>query len=519
VTLTPDDWLSLQSTGPAPEALNRLLSPLQTPLTDVARGQVIVGGGLAGTLLALRMSRPAEGVSSAQNAHAAESLIVLESRPTLGGRLFQTPPSNPGVSRIDALASQFSAEAIQYCSGPGFELFDPLALEVYERHLRMFLSDTEQEFLDAFVAERLQNAAPLLRHTYVVRKEFTNLSEVISGSSEMLTRKEADILLQMSQGESVSPENDGPFETSAFWQGLAKAQREALTPLLETILGWTLDRTPSSVVYSAVQAFVKSHQSELPAWFLRSSRLELALEVILLSRGVRVMTQAELMRAAVPEKKGEATSVQVADMFAKTPQQMRAQKIAFAIPLMRTLSLLPREQLHAQQSRLVARHRPRSLVWVEYGQWKQALSNQVNSEWLVPGVRIICPVERVQGVLLSNGQLGFFTSIDFEDSLHAQSVREALNRCRKAALRLLSEPHMKAAQQARPAAPGVTLMRERISLMPVGYNLPRNETLPATTEVKMTPAGWFTLGDHFTFAPESWKNVIDSAHAVFQMMN
>jgi hypothetical protein len=130
----------------------------------------------------------------------------------------------------------------------------------------------------------------------------------------------------------------------------------------------------------------------------------------------------------------------------------------------------------------------------------------------------MCPVERVQGALLSHGQLGFFTSIDFEDSLHAQSVREALNRCRKAAMRLLSEPHMKAAQQARPTAPGVTLMRERISLMPVGYNLPRNESVPSTTEVKMSPSHWYTVGDHFTFAPESWRNVIDSTHEVAQLM-
>jgi hypothetical protein len=137
----------------------------------------------------------------------------------------------------------------------------------------------------------------------------------------------------------------------------------------------------------------------------------------------------------------------------------------------------------------------------------------------VAGARIVCPVERVQGACLSHGRLGFFTSIDFEDSLQAQSVREALHRCRKAAMRILSEPHMKAAQQARPAAPGIKLMRERIGLMPVGFNLPRNESVPATTEVRMAPQNWFSVGDHFTFGPESWCNVIDSNREVFQYLS
>jgi hypothetical protein len=505
MTLTPDDWLSLQGHGPSEAALSNLLAPLSEPLLNTT-SDVVVGGGLSGLLLALRASRN------------SNSLVLLESRPTLGGRLFQSPPSHPGVPRIDVLRAQFTQEALQHCSGPGFELFDPLALEVYERHLRMAMSEAEQEFVDAFVNERAGVQDTLVRRTYLVRKEFTPLSEVLSGSSEMLTRKEADILLQLSQPEHVSPENDGPFESSSFWQGLAKAQRESLTPLLESVLGWTLDRTPVSVVRSALHAFVRGNESEAPKWFLRGSRLELALEVVLLSRGVKVLTQAELVRAIVPEKKADSTLIQVADIFSRAPQQMQARRLALAIPLMRTLSLLPREQLHPQQSRLVARHRPRSLVWVEYGHWKQALANPTLNEWLVPGVRLMCPVERVQGALLSHGQLGFFTSIDFEDSLHAQSVREALNRCRKAAMRLLSEPHMKAAQQARPTAPGVTLMRERISLMPVGYNLPRNESVPTTTEVKMSPSHWYTVGDHFTFAPESWRNVIDSTHEVAQLM-
>lgn len=506
MTLTPDDWLSLQSTGPSDVALNNLLQATLLPL-DGSLGDVLVGGGWAGLMLALRLSKsPTE-----------RPLFLLESRPTLGGRLFQSPPSSPGLKRTEVLRNQFSTEALSHCSGPGFELFDPQALEVYERHLRSLLSESEQEFVDAFVAERTPEfAAGCVRRTYLVRKELTPLSDALSGSSEMLTRKEADALLQLSQLENISPENDGPLESSAFWLGLAKVQREALTPLLETLLGWTLDRTPVSVVRSTVHAFVKGHESELGRWFLRSARLELALEVILLARGVRVMTQTELVRAVAPEKKAEWTALQVADMFARAPQQIKAKNLALAIPLMRTLSVLPREHLHAQQSRVVARHRPRSLVWVEYGQWKQALNSENFKSWLLPGVRFVCPIERVQGALLSQGQLGFYTYIDFEDSLHAQSVREALNRCRKAALRFFSEPHMKAAQQARPSAPGVTLMRERISLMPVGCNLPRNETVPNATEVRMTPANWYTLGDHFTFAPEPWRNVIDSTHEVLQ---
>jgi hypothetical protein len=509
MTLTRDDWMSLQSFRPTERALNSLLTECGQAVQDNQPLNVIVGGGLSGLLLALRMSRQDSG----------KKILLLESRATLGGRLFQTPPAHVGQTRSQGLAGQFADDALRHASGPGFELFDPMALEVYERHMRMNLSDSEIEFIDGFVAERFGPAEHLVRKTFLVRKEFTSLAEALSGSSEMLTKKEAETLLSMSKNDGISPENDGPFETSAFWSGLPKNQKESLTPLLDTILGWPLDRTPATVVHASVKAFVSGHDSLLPAWFARRSRLELALEVILLSRGVEVRTQAELVRAIPPERKGEPSRIQVADLYEKTPRQYLASTISFAIPLMKTLTVFPREQLHAQQSKIVARHRPRSLVWVEYDDWMQALLQQGQFDWLVAGARIMCPVERVQGACLSHGRLGFFTSIDFEDSLHAQSVREALHRCRKAAMRMLSEPHMKAAQQARPAAPGIKLMRERIGLMPVGYNLPRNETVPATTEVKMTPQNWFSAGDHFTFGPESWCNVIDSTREVLQHLS
>lgn len=507
--LTRDDWMSLQSFKPSENALNNLLSVCEQRAQRSELVNVVVGGGLAGMLLALRMSRQVDD----------KRIVLLESRATLGGRLFQTPPAQVGHTRAQVLAGQFAEDALKHASGPGFELFDPMALEVYERHLRMNLTEIEIEFVDAFVAERSGSAQELVRKTFLVRKEFTNLSEALSGSSEMLTKKEAETLLAMSKNDGIQPENDGPFETSSFWNGLPKNQKESLTPLLDTVLGWPLDRTPASVVHSSVKAFVGGHDSLLSSWFSRRSRLELALEIILLSRGVEVRTQAELVRAVPPERKGEPSRIQVADLYEKAPRQYLASTISFAIPLMKTLTIFPREQLHAQHSRIVARHRPRSLVWVEYDDWTQALLQQVQFDWLVAGARIVCPVERVQGACLSHGRLGFFTSIDFEDSLHAQSVREALHRCRKAAMRILSEPHMKAAQQARPAAPGIKLMRERIGLMPVGFNLPRNESVPATTEVRMAPQNWFSVGDHFTFGPESWCNVIDSNREVFQYLS
>jgi hypothetical protein len=508
MSLTRDDWLSLESFKPSDSALNALLAQAGSGATQNEYSTVIAGGGLAGLLAALRLSR----------VDSDKKLLLLESRATLGGRLFQSPPAPSGQTRLQVLAAQFSQDALQYASGPGFELFDSAALDVYERHTRMNLSEAETEFIDAFVAERFGPAAQLVRKTVLVRKEFTGLTEALSGSSEMLTKKEAETLLLMSQNEDIQPENDGPFETSSFWTGLPKNQKESLTPLLDTILGWPLDRTPSSVVYSAVRAFAGTHDSTISSWFARRSRLELALEVILLARGVDVRTQAELIRAVPPERKGEPSRIQVADLFEKAPRQYSASNILFAVPLMKTLTIFSREQLHAQQSKIVARHRPRSLVWVEYDGWMQALLQNGQFEWLTEGVRLICPVERVQGACLSHGRLGFFTSIDYEDSLHAQSVREALNRCRKAAMRLLSEPHMKAAQQARPAAPGIKLMRERIGLMPVGYNLPRNETVPQTTEIRMSPQGWYSAGDHFTFGPESWRNVIDSCHETLQLI-
>lgn len=505
MSLTRDDWLSLQSSQPSTEALNALLLPCTDIFAADGRSvQVIVGGGMAGLLLALRVSRQ----------ETKNKLILLESRATLGGRLFQSPPASVGMSRVEALKEQFSEQALQHCSGPGFEIFDPITLEIYERHLRMNLDDHEIDFIDAFVSERNLSQENFLRKTFLTKKEITSLSDVLADSSEILTRKEAETLQLIAQPENISPENDGPWESSSFWTALPKVQKEALTPVFETLLGWPLDRTPTSVLRSVVHAFVKSHDVVLLPWFVRRARLELALEVILLARGVAVCTQAELVRALPSEKKGDGTILQIADHYRPTPHWCTVNQVAFALPLMKVLTLFSREQLHPQHSKVVARHRPRSLVWVEYDHWRQALVRPADAEVLRPGSRFVFSVERVQGICLSQGRLGFYTSIDFEDSLHAQSVREALHRCRKAALRLLSEPHMKAAQQARPAAPGIQLMRERISLMPVGYQLPRNEAVPTVIEVKMSPQGWYSLGDHFTFGPEAWKNVVESVHAV-----
>ncbi|MEN9826450.1 MAG: hypothetical protein RI953_2195, partial [Pseudomonadota bacterium] len=99
MSLSHDDWLSLQSTGPSTEALERLLARVsESPSADSGSyPDVVVGGGIAGILLALRLSKSG----------GAQKMVLLESRTTLGGRLFQTPPSAPGMSRVQVMAEQF----------------------------------------------------------------------------------------------------------------------------------------------------------------------------------------------------------------------------------------------------------------------------------------------------------------------------------------------------------------------------------------------------------------------------
>src|SRR5690349_11627723 len=115
----------------------------------------IVGGGLTGILLALKLSQDRGDVT------------LIERRPSLGGRLFFSSPLRlENLNLQDAWSAQEVALGQGDVSGFGWEVLDPTSLEILERHIRNLLTENElREW------EQLGSDQELRQETYVVRKE------------------------------------------------------------------------------------------------------------------------------------------------------------------------------------------------------------------------------------------------------------------------------------------------------------------------------------------------------------
>ena len=514
---------------------------------------LVVGGGLAGILLALRMSRP--------DLKGPRKIVLCERESQLGGRLFFSTPIALHGTAHERFESSLSAceQGGRHLSGFGFEAFDAHAVEVVERHLMSHLTDSERDFVENFVkraqvhsghseqtahstqptqpVSSMQTEAPgevaevavaqageKPRRCYVVKKEFTTLERVLQGSSEIYTKKEAENLEKLfaempagsepDEAEAFSESEVGSsmgvksFEQSTFWTGLPKVQKEALGPLLETLLGDRYGKCSERSVRLQAHSFFESLKKPLSSAFSRMGGLELALRAILQSRGVEVRTSCQVARLNyLPDTKTyEALLGDEVNPFRK---QLAAKRVCLALPLARCLSFLSRDALLPSQARLLTKHRPRSLVAAEYFGIEHALS----AEWpdsCVPGSHFIFPVERVRALFTSQRSLVFYTTLDFEDSLQAPSVRESIRALRRAAARVLNE---KVVRQFSPGMRGKEAgTSERIVLLSVATSTPWDAGTHSFTDVKMGLPGLYTCGDHFTFATEPWKNIVDSVH-------
>jgi hypothetical protein len=237
-------------------------------------------------------------------------------------------------------------------------------------------------------------------------------------------------------------------------------------------------------------------------------------------RGVQVRTSARVTRI----ERGEGTSgaggkgsgrplhLLVGDDAYPAAKRLESKQVFLCVPLARTLSLLPREALGPGQSKLLSRHRPRSLVAVEYPDVAGKLQPIFPSECR-SGDLLSFPVERARGCLTSQGGLVLTGWLDFEDSLQAPSVRELLGRLRKAAARVLKPEALRLFQGQGAGIASLRGPRERVVLLPVGLATPQ-EALPRETclESKTSWSGLYVCGDGFTASPLPWKNVIHSVH-------
>ena len=517
---------------------------------------LIVGGGLAGILMALRISGP--------HVKRSRKVVLCERESQLGGRLFFSSPFALSGTAPERLEAHLAAceQGGRLLSGFGFEAFDTHALEVLERHLVSHLTEAERDFVEVFVkhgngkhghgmhgsAGAQDGASELVRKCYLVKKEFTSLERILHGSTEIYTKKEAEALEKLFhenlvgdasndqesetegldelgvggatepvsvQAASAKAPHGNTFEHSEFWTGLSKAQKEALSPLLETLLGDRFGKCSEKAVRQQAHSFYESLKKPQAAFFSRISGLEFALQAILLSRGVDVRTSCQVARLTyLPEQKMFETLL--GDEVDRARKQLLAKRVCLAMPVAKCLAFLSRDALSPSQARLLTKNRPRSLVAAEYFGIEHALS----PEWpdnCAPGSQFIFPVERVQALLTSQRSLVFYSTLDFEDSLQAPSVREKIKALRKAASRVLNE---KVVRQFSPGMRGKEVgTSERIVLLSVATSTPWHAGNHEYREVKMSLPGLYSCGDHFTFATEPWKNIVDSVHEVFTLLN
>jgi hypothetical protein len=467
----------------------------------------IIGGGISGILTALKLSR---------TGRIGESIALFETSPTLGGRLFfsipQSHESSPAENFLRHVTNCRKGEA----SGFGFEALGNEAAIALERHVRSTLDEHEIVFLDNFLAENDANNETESGHstTYFVRKEPIPLSNVLKDSTDLLTRKEAEILAGIMARKAASSEEEKTlFQDSAHWKSLSNPQRDALVPILETLVAkGVLEYANGTAQYHLQKFITESTEASHPP-FRRAAGFELACELILRARGVQVFTSSRVTKLTSPrERVFDLTAVNSAK---RQETKVSTTHVVIAAPLISCISFLPREFLSGSQSKCILKTPPSSLVVAEYFDFKK-FQDTAFEAFLKAGDKLLFATDRVQGTLGQSGNLLLSSYLNYEESLQAAAVREAVGRIRRAAGRVLKADSLK-------SVAGQTLVhmntgiRERLVLMPVA----RQFEIPSTPlrEVKMGQKGLLCCGDNFTFDLVPWKNIAQSVQDVVTLLN
>ena len=105
---------------------------------------VIVGGGISGLLLALKLSKDINKIN--------KGLVLLEQQPQLGGRFFFSSSFNFFGKNYEQITNEIyenSSKDINL-SGPGFESMSPSSLEALFRHFESHLTEEEKNEFEEF---------------------------------------------------------------------------------------------------------------------------------------------------------------------------------------------------------------------------------------------------------------------------------------------------------------------------------------------------------------------------------
>jgi glycine/D-amino acid oxidase-like deaminating enzyme len=528
---------------------------------------VVIGGGFSGLLTALGLSR---------NPSLRVILVEAESKP--GGRLLFSPREGgePEV-RLNGdghreTSAAFGAGA-PLATGFPLEILASGAVDLW-RTCQLLLTADEWPIFCADTApnEPLVNAPPPRPVAYVVKKEWTAASDLLSGPSECLTRKGAAHLWKLLDLGTVTSASRSeaagalpmPVETTVlrdapFWKSLSKAEKDELRPFLETVAGSEFEKANCSELKAALRflsdADARSHRpkgadeaqpslSRLEALGLPDTgKLARALVRVLRARGVILVFGAAVQgvrREAVPHE-GVGAENYVCSLQSSDPQlqTLVAPRVCVCVPLARALLFLPREYLSPQESRFTMRVRPRSLIALELLVPHKVPSWQTQP---APGAlaQIVFPVERVLAVRtasdptdlgqqpdLPNGRFIFYAWLDYEVSLQAPGVREVLGRIKRAfnrvfpdcdlgifARRVGKRGKVDGAKGALGAEPKPVLdLGEKLVLIPVAQTVPLDaDPLPPSVGAAGS-AGLHLVGDHFSGFSGSLASVCASSLA------
>ena len=464
---------------------------------------VIVGGGLAGIFMALKLTR--------SDKWKDKTITLLEEQPTLGGRFFfASPRSFLGKDRPQIQEELFAdAHENKSLSGFGFENYDLETKETLFRHLQNHLTEEENLRLEAYLANFYlpeQNKGQVQRSPFsFIKKEVTTVANLLNGSNEFLTKKEAEYLSTLIHGN---------LEEKS-WTELSKSSKESLSQIIESVAGIKWTELPFQDMCHKLKNFFSKQGDKSFLPFQRKVALEIFLEKILLNRNIQIRNLCKLLRV---EQKNKEFVLRVQDEIQPENNLLQTEHLILTIPLTKCAGILPKEIYSPEQSKFVSRIQPISMVVYELSHFSQIKSAEFNYD-VQAYDKSIFPVERAHSFYTSDDRMLFYTQLDYEDSLQAPAVREAVSRLKRAAARVLNEDSLK--EMKKGFRMPQNEFSDRVILLPVFESVPYYAKLNfELKQVKMGVPNLFCCGDSFfSLGEEPWKRVLHSVQDIASLLN